>query len=150
MAKVRKTQRKFMPPLDRVKADLAAGMRTKDLAEAYGVDRTTVKGFIRKHKLAQPKVASTYPPDEEIISALQARETVASMAKRFGVTQVALWSRIYDRRLKAFVEPPPPRPIVLTGLQPSPIKVVVTALDGSKISVPRIPTIHGQYEGAHA
>src|SRR5690349_3516906 len=102
MATPRKTNRKFMPSLDKVKADLAAGMMPKDLAESYGVDRTTVKGFIRKHKLAQKRVTS-YPPDEEIVAGLQARETVASMAKRFGVTQVGLWSRIYDRQLKSFV-----------------------------------------------
>ena len=134
-----------MPPLERVKEDLATGMSKAEVAEAYGVTRESLTGFMTRHKLSR-RSRITYPPDEEIIAALRERESIHGMAVRFGIHKDTLWRRIYDRGLRRFVEPPPPTPIILTGLQPSPIKVIVTAPDGSKISVPRIPTIHGHYE----
>lgn len=134
-----------MPPLDKVKADLASGLTAKDLAVAYGVPGTTVKTFIRRNKLSKKRYV-TYPPDDQIIAALEARESIHSMAGRFGIHKDSLWRRIYDRRLREkAVIPAVARPEP-TGLQPSPAKVIVTAPDGSKISVPRIPTIHGHYE----
>lgn len=145
MTTPKKRQRKKMPPLAKVKEDYAAGMTPTQMAKAYAIGKSTVTSFLTKHGISQ-KRRVVYPPDDEIIAALQAREPIYVMADRFGISRDSMWRRIHERRLRDFVEPPPPKPIVLTGLQPSSTKVIVTAPDGSRISVPRIPTIHGKYE----
>jgi hypothetical protein len=145
MATSRKIQRKKMPTLAEVKGDLEAGMTPTQMVSAYGVPRTTISGFLTRHKLSKKK-SIAYPSDEAIVAALQERETVASMAARFGIGKHTLWHRIYDRRLRDQVVLAPIEKREPAGLKPSPIKVIVTALDGSKISVPRIPTIHGNFE----
>lgn len=132
-----------MPPLEKVIADYAAGMTQTQMAKAYDISAGTVKSFLYKKRISKRRTVA-YPPDEAIVECLQAGDTIVAMARKFNISTCSLRLRIVDRRLREFVEPPPPPPP--SGLQASPIKHIVTALDGSKISVPRIPTIHGTYE----
>lgn len=134
-----------MPPLEKVKADQEAGMTPLQMAEAYGVAPSSVKTFIRRHRLAK-KVYISYPPDEEIIAAIEAGESAFSMAQRFGLHRDTLWRRIYDRKLRERATLPPAVKPELVTLKPDHTKIVVTTEDGKKISLPRIPTIHGHYE----
>ena len=134
-----------MPPLDKVKEDQAAGMTPKQMAETYGVAPATVKNFIRRHKIAQ-KTYVRYPPDEEIIAALERRESAHRMSIRFGIHKDTLWRRILDRRLRERAKIPALDKSQPRGLQPDQTKIVIETQDGHKISLPRIPTIDGNYE----
>lgn len=126
-------------------ADRAAGVSKKTMAERYGVSISTLTKFLTKHSIARTRRVA-YPADGEIVGAMRAGKTITEMAAKFAVNRDSLRLRIVDRRLRDLVDDVPEPAPIPSGPQASPTKHIVTAPDGSRISVPRIPTLHGTYE----
>jgi DNA-binding CsgD family transcriptional regulator len=138
----RKTRK--MPPPSTIAKDIAAGLNNKELAEKYGVSKTTVEFHIKANGLQRDVQFGTVPSNEQIVACLRKGMTGAAIAKQYGCSADPVNKRIrdYDLRYGAVAE----APALARRPKPSPSKHI----NALGISVPRITAIHGPFRGQTA